>query len=68
MIVNHWVKIRGFSYASAWLEKFKTAQKKTTQKSKGIRKTLTSKPKSNKVSAKDPTSSSSSESDHSDKD
>ena len=44
MIVNHWVRIRGFSYASAWLEKFKTAQKKTTQKSKGIRKHLTSKP------------------------
>ena len=29
MIVNHWVRFRGFSYASAWLEKFKTAQKKT---------------------------------------
>lgn len=22
MIVNHWVRIRGFSYASAWLEKY----------------------------------------------
>lgn len=36
MIVNHWVKIQGFSYSSAWLEKFKTAEKKTTRKSKGI--------------------------------
>ena len=44
MIVNHWVRILGFSYASAWLEKYKTAQKTTTQKSKGIRKLLTSKP------------------------
>ena len=25
MIVNHWARIQGFSYASAWLEKFKTA-------------------------------------------
>ena len=41
---SHWVRIQGFSYASAWLEKIKTAQKKTTQKSKGIRKQLTSKP------------------------
>ena len=26
MIVNQWVKIRGFSYASAWVEQYKTAQ------------------------------------------
>ena len=30
MIVNQWVKIRGFSYASAGVEEFKIAQKKTT--------------------------------------
>ena len=44
MVVTQWVKIRGFAYASAWMEKYKAAQKKTTQKSKGIRKHLTSKP------------------------
>ena len=37
MVVTQWVIIRGFAYASAWLEKYKAAQKKTTQKSKGIR-------------------------------
>lgn len=40
MIVNQYVKIRGFSYASAWLEEFKQINKKTTQKSKGVRKQL----------------------------
>ena len=45
MLVNQWVKIRGFSCASAWLEEFKVSQKKTTQKTKGIRKHLTSQPK-----------------------
>ena len=40
MVSNLWVTIRGFSYASAWIEKFKNKSKKTTQKSKGIRKTL----------------------------
>lgn len=45
MIVNHWVKIRGFSYASAWVEEYKRTQKKTTQKSKGVRKQLLPKPK-----------------------
>lgn len=40
MIVDEWVKIRGFSYASAWIEQYKIAQKKTLQKSKGIRKQL----------------------------
>ena len=52
MIVTQWVKIRGFAYASAWLERYKAAQKKTTQKSKGIRKHLTSKP--HNTSVKDP--------------
>ena len=40
MIVNEWVTIRGFSYASAWIEKFKQATKVTTEKSKGLRKQL----------------------------
>lgn len=45
MIVSDWVKIRGFSLASAWVEKYKVTQKQTTQKSKGVRKQLISKPK-----------------------
>ena len=45
MIVNQWVKIRGFSYAGAWVEQYKTAQKKTTQKSKGVSKQLLPRPK-----------------------
>jgi len=32
------VTIRGFSYASAWLEKYKQKNKKGTQKSKSLRK------------------------------
>ena len=40
LIVQLWIKIRGFSYASAWIERFKAIQKKTTQKSKGLRKGL----------------------------
>jgi hypothetical protein len=35
-----WITVRGFSYASAWVEKMKVAQQKTTQKSKGLRKTI----------------------------
>ena len=45
MIVKEWVKIRGFSLASAWVEKYKVTQKQTTQKSKGVRKQLIAKPK-----------------------
>jgi len=40
MIVNEWATIRGFSYASAWIEKFKQDKKMTTEKSKGLRKQL----------------------------
>lgn len=40
MIVNQFIKIRGFSHASKLVEEFKAANKKTTQKSKGIRKQL----------------------------
>lgn len=40
MIVHEWIKIRGFSLASAWMEELKVAQRQTTQKSKGLRKQL----------------------------
>ena len=42
MIAKMWSTIRGFSYASAWVDKIKVAQQQTTQKSKGFRKTLNS--------------------------
>ena len=45
MIVNQWVEIRGFSYAGAWVEQYEATQKKTTQKSKGVRKQLLPRPK-----------------------
>lgn len=50
MVIRQWVKIRGFSYANAWIEKYKVAQKQTIQKSKGVRKQLISKPKKNNKS------------------
>ena len=37
MIVTEWTKIRGFSYASAYVEKLKNQEKKTTQKTKRLR-------------------------------
>ena len=40
LVVNMFITIRGFSYASAWVEKYKTASAKSLQKSKGLRKTL----------------------------
>lgn len=40
MIVNHWVTIRGFSYTGAFMERYKQKNKKTVQKSKGLRKKL----------------------------
>ena len=42
MIIEHWVTVYGFSYTSAFLEKYKKANKKTVQKSKGTRKNLPS--------------------------
>ena len=39
-VVKMWVTIRGFSYASAWVENFKSASTKSLQKSKGVRKKL----------------------------
>ena len=44
MMVNQYVKIRGFSRASALVEQFKQKNKQTTQKSKGIRKQLIPQP------------------------
>lgn len=40
MILRLWVTIRGYSLCSAWMEKYKVAQKKTVQKSKSLRKEL----------------------------
>ena len=40
MIIEMWLKIRGHSTARAWLELYKQTQKKSVQKSKGIRKQL----------------------------
>ena len=43
LVVNMWITIRRFSYASAWMEKFKSAHAKSLQKSKGLRKKLITK-------------------------
>ena len=40
LIVDQWITIRGFAYASNWMEMYKRSTKKKVQKSKGIRKTL----------------------------
>ncbi len=40
IIVKHYITVRGFSFASAFMEKYKQQMKKSTEKSKGIRKTL----------------------------
>ena len=39
-MIKEWVKIRGFSLAGAWVEKYKAANKKSTQKTKGLRKQM----------------------------
>ena len=43
MMIDKYVKIRGHSTASAWLEQYKRESKKSVQKSKGVRKQLLSK-------------------------
>lgn len=43
MVTNLWVTMRGFGYVSMWMEKWKQENKSTTQKSKGLRKTLNEK-------------------------
>ena len=40
MLIEMWVSVRGFSFAKSMLEMYKQAQKKTVQKSKGVRKQL----------------------------
>jgi len=40
MICELWITIRGFSFADSWLEMYKQSQKKTVQKSEGVRKQL----------------------------
>jgi hypothetical protein len=40
LLVEHWITIRGYSFASSFMEKYKQKTKKTTQKSMGIRKTI----------------------------
>ena len=40
MIVEIYVTIRGFSKASAWLEKYKQSTKKSTQRTKSLRREL----------------------------
>ena len=40
MIIDLWMTVRGFSFAKSMLEMYKQAQKKTVQKSKGVRKQL----------------------------
>ena len=50
MIIDEYVKIRGHSTASAWLEQYKRDSKKQVQKSKGVRKQLISKPTSTSTS------------------
>ena len=40
MVVDLWITVRGFSLAGAWVEEYKITQKKTTQKSKALRKQL----------------------------
>ena len=39
LISQHWITIRGFSYASAFMENYKQLQRKSTQKAKGLQKT-----------------------------
>ena len=38
LIIDHWITVHGFAYASTWMEMYKNATKKKVQKSKGIRK------------------------------
>ena len=40
LIIEHYITVRGFSFVSGWLEKYKQANKKSIQKSKGTRKLL----------------------------
>ena len=39
-IVNLWVTIRGFSIAASWMAEYKKNARKTTEKSTGLRKSI----------------------------
>jgi hypothetical protein len=39
-IIKLWITIRGFAMAASWVEIYKTTEKKNTQKSTGLRKSL----------------------------
>ena len=39
-IITLWVTIRGFSMVASWMEAYKSSERKNTQKSTGLRKTL----------------------------
>ena len=53
MIVNNWVTVRGFSFTSAFMEKYKQETKLSLQKSKGLRKTLVPKTQGNSSTSED---------------
>ena len=40
LIVDMWITIWGFAQANAWMELYKKEQKKSMQKTKGLRKQL----------------------------
>ena len=40
MVVDMWVCIRRFSQATAWIERYKSAQKKNLQKAKALKKKI----------------------------
>ena len=40
LVVEQYVTVCGFSFASGWMEEYKQANKKSLQKSKGLRKVL----------------------------
>ena len=42
MMVGHWITLRGFSHAGAFVEMYKSRNQTTVQKSKGLRKKLNS--------------------------
>ena len=42
MVTDLWVTVRGFSYVSMWMEKWKQENKATVQKSKALRKKINS--------------------------
>ena len=42
IIINQFITVRGFSFASGFMEMYKQSKHKSTQKAKGLRKTLDS--------------------------